>query len=180
MVYLGVGMVAVRPAGHVGSTSHRAVRAARRRHPVVLRRRLRDRARVPARPVRHLPGRRDPRPAAHRLVGRRRRRAADHQRVPRRAGQARHADRRRVPAGAVHHGRRAGRRVRRQPADPAGRREVPRERCDTRVEATARVDHDDAAQSTEQPAPSSARVAGSWLLIVVLLGYGVEETLKTA
>ena len=38
--------------------------------PVVLRRRLRDRARLSTRPVRHLSGGGDPRPAAHRVVGR--------------------------------------------------------------------------------------------------------------
>ena len=77
----------------VGHTSTGAVRAARRHHHLVLRRRVRDRAGLPARPVRHLPGRRDPRPAAHRLVGRRCRRAADRQRLPRRRGHARQADR---------------------------------------------------------------------------------------
>ena len=57
-------------------------------HHQLLRRRLRHRAGVPARPVRHLPGRRHPRPAADRLVGRRRRRAADRQRHPRHPGRA--------------------------------------------------------------------------------------------
>ena len=89
MVYLGVGMVLYVLLALVGSTRDGAVRAARRRHHLVLRRRLRDRPGLPARPVRHLPGRRHPRPAADRLVGGRRRRPADRQRLPRRAGRRR-------------------------------------------------------------------------------------------
>ena len=91
----------------------RAVRAARRRDHLVLRRRVRDGPGVPARPVRHVRGRRHPRPAAHRLVRRRRRRTADREQVPRRRGHARRADRRRLPAGAAHHGGAARDRVRR-------------------------------------------------------------------
>ena len=80
MLYLGVGMVLYLLLALVGNVRDRAVRAARRDHPVVLRRRVRHHPGVPARPVRHLPGRRHPRPAADRLVGRRRRRPADRQR----------------------------------------------------------------------------------------------------
>ena len=78
----------------------RPVRAARRGHPVLLRRRLRHRAGVPARPVRHLPGRRDPRSAADRLVGGGRGRAAHRQPLPRRPGHPGRAHRGRLPPGA--------------------------------------------------------------------------------
>ena len=55
---------ALRAAGPHRLGGHRALRADRGDHHLLLRRRLRDRAGLPARPVRGLPGRRDPRPAA--------------------------------------------------------------------------------------------------------------------
>ena len=85
MIYLGVGIVLYALLATVGHTATGAVRAARRAHHLLLRRRFRDRTGLPAGPLRHVPGRRHPRPAAHRLVRRRHRRPADHQRVPRRA-----------------------------------------------------------------------------------------------
>ena len=97
-------------------------------HPVVLRCRVRHRPGLPAGSVRHLPGRRHPRAAAHRLVRRRGARAADRQRHRRRPDRGRRAG-----PGSLHHGvhdhdRSAGRRVRLQRADPAGQRAVPRAR----------------------------------------------------
>ncbi len=69
LVYLGVGMVLYLLLALVGQTVDGVVRAAGVRDPVVLRRRVRDRSGVPAGPVRHVPGGRDPRPAADRVVG---------------------------------------------------------------------------------------------------------------
>ena len=88
-------------------------------------------------------------------------RSADHQRVPGRPGQARHADRGRVPSRAVHHGRRAGRRVRGEPADPAGPGPIPR-------------------TGTRDGGGGGMRLVLSWALVAVLLGYGIIETVITA
>ena len=60
---------------------------------------------VPARPVRHLPGRRHPRPAADRVVGRRGGRAAHRQRLPGLRGHPGQAHLRGLQAGAADHGR---------------------------------------------------------------------------
>ena len=89
MMYLGVGAVLYTVLALAGSTHHLPLRGARVRHHLLLRRRLRDRPGLPARPVRHVPGRRDPRPAPDGVVRGRHRRAADRQRVPGRPGQAR-------------------------------------------------------------------------------------------
>ena len=126
MAYLGIGMVLYALLAITGHHSTALFVLFAGDHHLLLRRRVLDRAGLPARPVRHLPGRRHPRSAAHRLVGRRRRRAAHRQRVPRRRGHPGQADLRGVQAGPAHHGRCARRRVRREPADPPGRRPLPR------------------------------------------------------
>ena len=76
-------------------------------------------------PVRQLPGRSHPRSSADRLVGGRRGGTAHHQRLPRRRGHPGRAHRGRLPAGPAHDGRRAGRRLRGQPAGASGRGEAP-------------------------------------------------------
>ena len=128
MIYLGVGAVLFFFLATAGNTSVRRLRPAGLRRDLVLRRRLRDRAGLPQGHVRHLPGRRHPRPPAHRLVGGRRRRPADRQRHHREPARGGRRGRRRLPAVAAHHGRPAGRRLRGQPARPAGVRALPRAR----------------------------------------------------
>ena len=104
MVYLGVGAVLYTVLALAGSTHHRPLRGARVRHHLLLRRRLRDRPGLPARPLRHLPGGGHPRPAPDGLVRGRHCRSADRQRVPGCPGQARPADRGVLPARAADHG----------------------------------------------------------------------------
>jgi MFS family permease len=60
----------------------------------------------------------------------------------------------------------AGARVHRQPADPPGRRPVPRE------------DRDHGSGGSEMN--QTPRLVISWALVAVLLGYGVIQTLITA
>ena len=84
-----------------------------------------------------------------------------------REGQTGHADRVGVPAGVVHDGRRAGGRLHRQPADPPGRRAVPREDHRSRSRRSSEMNQ-------------TPRLVISWLLVAVLLGYGIIETLITA
>ena len=71
MLYLGGGIVLYFLLAPVGSTATALFVLLAARDHLVLRRRVRHRAGLPAGPVRHVPGRRDPRPAADRLVGRR-------------------------------------------------------------------------------------------------------------
>ena len=70
-IYLGVGALLYLTITLTDEQQQGAVPALLDADPVLLRRGLRHRARLPAGPVRHLPGGRHPRPAAHRLVGRR-------------------------------------------------------------------------------------------------------------
>ena len=79
MVYLGGGIVLTSCLATLGSTATWIFVLTAALIISLLRRRLRHRPGLPARPLRHLPGGRDPRPPADRLVGRRRRRAADRQ-----------------------------------------------------------------------------------------------------
>jgi succinate dehydrogenase/fumarate reductase cytochrome b subunit len=81
------------------------LRDAGRRDPDLLRRRVRHGAGVPQGHVRDLPGRRHPRPAAHRLVRGGGRRAADRQRHHREPARGRRRGRCRLPAVAAGHGR---------------------------------------------------------------------------
>ena len=68
MVYLGVGAVLYTVLALAGSTTHGPLRGPRVRHHLLLRRRFRHRPGVPAGPLRHLPGRRHPRPPPDGLV----------------------------------------------------------------------------------------------------------------
>ncbi len=126
MVFLGVGARALHRAGAGWLNDHRPLRGPRVRDHLLLRRRIRDRPRLPARPLRHFPGRRHPRPSPDGLVRGRRRRAADRQRFPGRAGQTRRAQRRVLPARFADHGGAAGDRFRGEPAGHAGAGAIPR------------------------------------------------------
>ena len=101
MIYLGVGAVLFFLLATAGSPASCVFVLLAAAILSLLRRRLRDRPGLPQGPVRHLPGRRHPRPAAHRLVGRRRRRTADRQRHHREPEGGRRRGRRRLPAVAA-------------------------------------------------------------------------------
>ncbi|GMA84752.1 hypothetical protein GCM10025868_45790 [Angustibacter aerolatus] len=124
---------AVPAAAARGRLLHGRVRGAHRRHPRLLRRRLRHGAGLPEGPVRDPRGRRHPRPAADRVVGRRRRRAAHRERHHRPLGHAGHAHVKRLPPGADRDGRAAVRRLRGQPADQARRPPALRRRRPARA-----------------------------------------------
>ena len=177
--------------------------------PVVLRRRVRDRSGLPQGHVRHVPGRRDPRPPADRLVGGRCRRAADRQRHhPEPAGRG--SDRRvglpPVPAG---HGRTAGGRVRRQPAGAPGQPEAPRDRArcapsdgdrrhlelqlirhlDRHLDDHHPDEHGGTAMSSSTQARHTtsetsngivARLVVAWTVVGIPLVYGIYQTAKKA
>ena len=86
------------------------LRGTGRGHHQLLRRRLRHGPGLPQGHVRDLPGRRHPRPPAHRLVGRGRRGTADRQRHHRQPARRRCLRRGRLPPFAAGDGRSAGRR----------------------------------------------------------------------
>ena len=69
-IYLGVGALLYLTITLMENSNKLVFLLAHAPHPVVLRCGLRDRPGLSARPLRHLPGRRHPRPAAHRVVGR--------------------------------------------------------------------------------------------------------------
>ncbi len=125
IMYLGVGTVLYFVLASFGAASLVLFLLVNRRDPELLRRRVRDDSGLPQGPVRRRAGGSHPREAAYGVVG-----AgiagpliinavADYQtgRRTHRGGS--------VHALPVHHGRRAGRGLRRQPAGPARRPEVP-------------------------------------------------------
>ncbi|CAA9471188.1 MAG: Oxalate/formate antiporter, partial [uncultured Solirubrobacteraceae bacterium] len=117
-----------RRRGHVLPRRHgqhrvdRPLRTAHRRDHLLLRRRVRDGPGLPQGPVRNAPGRRHPRSPADRLGGGGRGRTAHRQRPRRLPERKRRRGLRSLLALAADHGRRAGGRLRRQPAHPPGRR----------------------------------------------------------
>ena len=103
------------------------------------------------------------------------------------AGTPGRAGRRRLPAGAVHHGRPAGRRLRRQPAGQAGGRASGTSRrtgTSPRPPPRKRAPSDELScldrRTSSPPTPRSALIAFAWTLVGVPLAYGLYQTVKTA
>ena len=153
-------------------------------HPVDVRRRLLDGARVPGRRVRHADGRRHPRPAAHRVVGGGHLRPGDrqlHARVPARP-------RRAARAGVRHHRlhpvRPARHRLHLQLARQAGSRQVLHDGCRARGGTQARArslgGSDTSGRSATVTPSNPALVYGFWLLVGIPIAWGVYKTLGSA
>jgi MFS family permease len=181
MVYLGVGLVMYVLLATVGSSATWLFVVLAVIILSFLRRRVRHDPGLPARPLRHLPGRRHPRPAADRVVRRRCGRPPHRQRRPGHPGHPRSTRRRRLPARPVHHGRPAHRRLRREPAGP------PRGQHVVGVLPGRRHGHQHLRPGRSRPMSEPTQthtptglIAFAWTLVGVPLAYGLYQTIKTA